>query len=119
MRMRPIRSVVVGILFSTAALTGFAQMGGPVAPPAPPAAPAKPPPPKPTPSRAPIGAPPAASSDEINSAYEFRNRMSSDPVCQDLARESDQAYASEDIKPEDKQQSLEQIRRRASAAGCI
>ena len=115
MRMRPILSAFMSILLGSVALSGFAQSSA--APPAPPAAPSKPPPPKP--SRAPIGAPPAANSEDINNAYEFRNRMSSDPVCQELARESDRTYADEKIKDEDKQQSLEQIRRRAGAAGCI
>lgn len=97
----------LGPLLCTIAVSGFAQSSGST------------PPPAPTPSRAPIGAPPAANSDEINNAYEFRNRMSSDPVCQELARESDRAYADAQAKPEDKQQSLEQLRRRASAAGCF
>lgn len=117
MRMRPIFSAFIGVLLGSLALSAFAQMGGPPAAPAPPAVTAKPPPAKP--SRAPIGAPPAANSEEINSAYEFRNRMSSDPACQELARESDRTYADDQMKTEDKQQSLEQIRRRASAAGCI
>lgn len=117
MRMRPILSAFIGILLGTVAFSGFAQIGSPAAPPAPPAAPKPPPPAKP--SKAPIGAPPAANSDEINSAYEFRNRMSSDPACQELARESDRTYADEKMKDEDKQQSLERLRRRASAAGCI
>lgn len=117
MRMRPIPSAFVGILLGTVALSGFAQIGSPAPPPPAPAASSKPPPAKP--SRAPIGAPPAANSDEINSAYEFRNRMSSDPACQELARESDRTYADEKMKAEDKQQSLEQLRRRAAAAGCI
>ena len=73
----------------------------------------------PTPSRAPIGAPPAPNSDAINNAYEFRNRMSSDPVCQDLARQSDSIYADGEMKTDKKQQSLEQIRNRARAAGCL
>lgn len=106
MRLHSTFQTFLGTLLFSIALNGFAQTSG-----------AKPPAPKP--SRAPIGAPPAANSDEINNAYEFRNRMSSDPICQELARQSDSAYADEKLKPEDKQQSLEQLRRRASAAGCI
>ena len=117
MSMRLILSAFVGLALSTAAFSSFAQIGSPPSPP--PAAAAKPPPPKPPPSKAPIGAPPTVSSDEINSAYEFRNRMSSDPACQELARESDRTYTDEQIKDEDKQQALEQLRQRASAAGCL
>ena len=72
-----------------------------------------------TPSRAPIGAPPPANSDAINNAYEFRNRLSSDPVCQELARQSDATYSNAELKNDKKQQSLEQIRNRAKAAGCF
>lgn len=73
----------------------------------------------PTPSKAPIGAPPAANSAELNSAYEFRNRMSSDPICQDLARQSDSVYMNTEVEGDKKKQSLEQIRSRAKAAGCF
>lgn len=73
----------------------------------------------PTPSRAPIGAPPAANSDALNSAYEFRSRMSSDPICQDLARQSDGVYMDAEMESNKKQKALEQIRSRAKAAGCF
>jgi hypothetical protein len=73
----------------------------------------------PTPSKAPIGAPPAANSAELNSAYEFRSRMSSDPVCQDLARQSDSVYMNAEVESDKKKQALDQIRNRAKAAGCF
>jgi hypothetical protein len=73
----------------------------------------------PTPSRAPIGAPPSPNSDALNGAYEFRNKMSSDPVCQELARQTDSIYADATMKNDKKQQALEQIRNRAKAAGCL
>lgn len=117
MRMRPLIPAFIGILLSAVAHSGFAQISAPVAPPPPPAAAAKPPPAKP--SRAPIGAPPAANSDEINSAYEFRNKMSSDPACQEIARRSDSIYADAAMKDEDKQMALEQLRQRARSAGCF
>jgi hypothetical protein len=72
-----------------------------------------------TPSRAPIGAPPSPNSDEINNAYEFRNKMSSDPTCQEVARQSDSVYADPDLDSDKKQKTLEQLRSRAKAAGCL
>ena len=75
--------------------------------------------PTPTPSRAPIGAPPTPSSDALNSAYEFRNKMSSDPACQEVARQSDSVYADGEMEADKKQKALEQLRNRAKAAGCI
>jgi len=68
--------------------------------------------------RYPIGAPPSANSQDINNAYEFRNRMSSDPACQDLARQSDQIYMDAKLDDSQKKQKLEQIRQRAKSAGC-
>jgi hypothetical protein len=73
----------------------------------------------PTPSKAPIGAPPAANSDALNNAYEFRSRMSSDPVCQDLARQSDSVYMDAEVESDKKKQALDQLRNRAKAAGCF
>lgn len=73
----------------------------------------------PTPSRAPIGAPPTPNSAAINEAYEFRNRMSSDPACQELAHQSDAAYTNAELDDAAKKQALEQIRNKAKAAGCI
>lgn len=78
-----------------------------------------PPPPPPTPSRAPIGAPPAANSDELNGAYAFRNKMSSDPACQELASQSDRIYADPKMESGKKQAALEQLNSRAKAAGCL
>ena len=75
--------------------------------------------PTPTPSRAPIGAPPTPTSDALNSAYEFRNKMSSDPACQEVARQSDSVYADTKMKTDMKQKALEQLRSRAKAAGCL
>jgi hypothetical protein len=72
----------------------------------------------PTPSRAPIGAPPSPNSAAINEAYEFRNRMSSDPACQELARQSDAIYTNTTLDDAAKKQALEQIRNKAKAAGC-
>jgi hypothetical protein len=72
-----------------------------------------------TPSKAPIGAPPALNSAELNNAYDFRSRMSSDPVCQDLARKSDSVYANAELENDKKQQELAQIRKQAKAAGCV
>lgn len=71
------------------------------------------------PSKAPIGAPPSLNSDELNSAYEFRSRMSSDPICQDLARKSDSVYANSELENDQKQRELAQIRNQAKSAGCI
>lgn len=73
----------------------------------------------PTPSKAPIGAPPAANSAELNSAYEFRSRMSSDPVCQDIARQSDSIYMDAEVESDKKKQALNQLRNRAKAASCF
>lgn len=112
MRMRPVLSALAGILLGIITPSGFAQSSAPAAPSA------KPPPPPP-PSRAPIGAPPTANSDEINSAYEFRNRMSSDPACQELALKSDSVYMDPKLDGNEKKQALEGIRSRAKSAGCI
>ena len=73
----------------------------------------------PTPSRAPIGAPPSLNSAAINEAYEFRNRMSSDPACQELARQADATYMNTDLDDATKKQALEQTRNKAKAAACF
>ncbi|MDE2598331.1 MAG: hypothetical protein KGL40_01775 [Rhodocyclaceae bacterium] len=114
MRMRPAFPALIGMLLCSAALSGFAQTSA--APSAPPASTAKPPP---TPSRAPLGAPPPISDADVVNAYAFRNNMSSDPVCQDLARQADSAYADGQMDSDQKQKALAQIRSRAAAAGCL
>ena len=45
--------------------------------------------------------------------------MSSDPVCQEVARQSDSVYADGEMEADKKQKALEQLRNRAKAAGCI
>lgn len=115
MRMRPAAPVLTSVALCLALLGGLAPSAVLAAS----TTTTPPPPPPPTPSRAPIGAPPAANSEELNSAYEFRNKMSSDPACQELARQSDRIYADPKMESDKKQKALEQINSRAKAAGCL
>lgn len=91
---------------------GIGGGGPPSVSPSPPSPPA-------TGGRYAIGAPPTANSDAINGAYEFRNKMSSDPACQELARQSDSVYTDAKLESDKKQKALEQLRSRAKAASCL
>ncbi|HWT54109.1 MAG TPA: hypothetical protein VN066_04820, partial [Rhodocyclaceae bacterium] len=62
---------------------------------------------------------PIANSAGVNSAYEFRNKMSSDPACQEIASQADRTYSDQTLDSDQKKQALEQLRSRAQTAGCL
>lgn len=113
MRMRPAFPVRPGIALCIALFGGLTLSGVLAAPSVNPA------PPSSTPSRAPIGAPPAENSEEINGAYAFRNKMSSDPACQEIARQTDAIYSDPKLDADQKKQALDQLRGRAQSASCF